>query len=156
ERHNVFPWLTALTTSDDGKVGIRPQLQYATNFLPTLGFSVFYRRLPEPGSEVNALVRAGSTQVWRVELGLLGPRRFGLSLNAFWDHRNDRLFAGIGDPPHDVNPVRSRYRGEIKRVELQWVAPRAGRLSLVFRAGAEGRSYFTTDVRGGPSIAEIY
>ena len=30
ERHQVFPWLHAITTSDDGKVGVRPEIQYAT------------------------------------------------------------------------------------------------------------------------------
>ena len=30
---SVFPWLRAITTSDDGKVGVRPEIQYATGFV---------------------------------------------------------------------------------------------------------------------------
>jgi hypothetical protein len=156
ERYELFPRLTALTTSDDGKVGVRPELQYSTSYLPSLGLGLFYRRLPEPESGATARFRVGSAQIWRVEVGLSGPRRLGLSLGAFWDRRNDRIFAGIGDPPPDVQPVRARYRGDIYRVEALWVAPRMGPLSLVLRTGAEGRGYHPEDVRGGPSIAVAY
>ena len=38
---------------------------------------MFYRRFPDPGSEMNARFRAGSTDVWRVEAGLHGPRLAG-------------------------------------------------------------------------------
>ena len=29
ESHQIFPWLRAVTTSDDGKIGVRPEVQYA-------------------------------------------------------------------------------------------------------------------------------
>ena len=156
ERHGVFPWLEAITTSDDGKVGVRPEIQYATSFIPSIGLGFFYRRLRDPGSAVTALARAGSTDVWHVEAGLHGPARSGLSVTAMWDRRDDRIFAGIGVQPDDDPNVRARYGGDIYKVEAMWVAPRLGPIAVVLRGGAEGRNYHSTDVRGGPSVADAY
>jgi hypothetical protein len=157
ERHSVVPWLTALTTSDDGKVGVRPQLQYATGFIPSIGLGIFYRRLRDPGSEVTARFRVGSTDVWRVEGGLHGPAWLGLSIGAIWDRRDDRIFAGIGVQSVDAPNVKARYGGDIFKVEATWVAPRrTGPFAFQLRAGADGRSYHSNAVRGGPSVALAY
>ena len=157
ERHQIFPWLHANTTSDDGKVGVRPEIQYATGFTPSIGARFFDRRLPG-GSEVTALFRAGSPQVVRGELALHGPHWLGLSLGTLFDRRDDRLFAGIGNPAPGAPPMlESRYRGDIYRAEALWRTPGAGPLSLTLRAGFEGRQYNDTgSVRGGPSIAVVY
>ena len=156
ERRSLMPWMTALTTSDDGKVGVRPQLQYATGFIPSIGLGMFYRRFPDPGSEVTARFRVGSTDVWRVEGGLHGPAWLGLSVGGMWDRRDDRIFAGIGVQPVDAPNVKARYGGDIYKVEATWAAPRARLVSLQLRAGAEGRNYHSNDVRGGPSVADAY
>jgi len=156
ERHNIFPWLRALTTSDDGKVGVRPDIQYSTGFAPTVGFFLFYRRLPVPTSEVTARFKAGSADILRAEVALRGPHWLGLTLGALLDRRNDRLFAGIGNPPPGTPSLESRYRGNIYRAEALWLTPNARYLSLALRAGVEGREYDSTEVRGGPSIAEVY
>ena len=37
ERHKLPQRLRAITTSDDGLVGVRPEFQYASGFLPALG-----------------------------------------------------------------------------------------------------------------------
>jgi hypothetical protein len=73
-----------------------------------------------------------------------------------WDRRDDRIFAGIGVQPVDDPNVRARYGGDIYKVEAMWAAPRAGPVAVVLRSGAEGRNYHSTDVRGGPSVAEAY
>jgi len=156
ERHDLINRLNALTTSDDGKVGVRPDIQYATSFIPSVGLGFFYRRLRDPGSALTALARAGSTDVWHVEGGLRGPARSGLSVSAMWDRRDDRIFAGIGVQPIDDPNVRARYGGDIYKVEAMWVAPRLGPIAVVLRSGAEGRNYHSTDVRGGPSVADAY
>jgi len=156
ERRSLIPWMTALTTSDDGKVGLRPQLQYATGFIPSIGLGMFYRRFPDPGSEVAARFRVGSTDVWRVEGGLHGPAWLGLSVGGMWDRRDDRIFAGIGVQPVDAPNVKARYGGDIYKVEATWAAPRARLVSFQLRAGAEGRNYHSNDVRGGPSVADAY
>jgi len=156
QRHSLIAWMTALTTSDDGKVGVRPELQYATGFIPSIGLGLFYRRLRDPGSAVTARVRAGSTDVWHVEAGLQGPTWLGLSVFGMWDRRDDRIFAGIGVQPIDDPNVKARYGGDIYKVETMWVAPRGGPFVLELRAGAEGRNYHSNDVRGGPSVAVAY
>jgi hypothetical protein len=79
-----------------------------------------------------------------------------LSVTAIWDRRDDRIFAGIGVQPDDDPNVRARYGGDITRVEAMWVAPRLGPIAVVLRGGTEGRSYHSTDVRGGPSVADAY
>jgi hypothetical protein len=157
ERHHVFPWLHAITTSDDGKVGVRPEIQYATGFTPSVGGRIFFRRLPDPTSELTASFRAGSSQIMHGELALRGPQWLGLILGGMWDRRDDRLFAGIGNPaPGAPPPVESRYRGDIYRAEALWLTPGDSPLKLTLRAGVEGRNYGTSDVRGGPSIAVAY
>src|SRR4029078_9185783 len=124
ERHHVFPWLRAITTSDDGKVGIRPEIQYATGFTPAVGAQVFYRRLPDPTSELTARFRAGNAHVMHGELALRGPHWLGLIIGGWFDRRDDRLFAGIGNPaPGEPAPVESRYRGDIYRGEALWYTP---------------------------------
>src|SRR5204863_3118584 len=124
ERHHVFPWLRAITTTDDGKIGLRPEIQYATGFTPSVGARLFNCRFSDPTSEMTASFRAGSAQVLHGELGLRGPRWLGLSLHGLWDRRDDRLFAGIGNPPPGAAaPVESRYRGDIYRAEAAWQTP---------------------------------
>jgi hypothetical protein len=158
ERHGVFPWLRAVTTSDDGKVGVRPEIQYATGFVGTIGGTFFYRRYADPTSEMLARVRFGRTSVFHAEVSARAPRRLGLIVGAFWDRRDDRLFAGVGNVPSGAPPpVQARYRGDIYRAEALWYTPGAtSPLTLILRAGVEAREYDADDVRGGPSIALAY
>jgi len=43
EYHRVIDRLRAFLTSDDGLVGVRPDLQYSSSFLPSGGLRLFYR-----------------------------------------------------------------------------------------------------------------
>jgi len=157
ERHGVFPWLRAITTSDDGKVGVRPEIQYATGFVGTIGAAFFYRRFSDPTSEMIARLKFGRTSVFHAELSARAPRRLGLILGAFWDRRDDRLFAGIGNVPSGAPPpIQARYRGDIYRAEALWYTPGGGPLSLILRTGIEAREYDADDVRNGPSVAIAY
>jgi len=158
ERHGVFPWLRAVTTSDDGKVGVRPEIQYATGFIGTIGAGFFYRRFSDPTSEMIARLKFGRTSIFHVELSARAPRRFGLILGAFLDRRDDRLFAGIGNVPSGAPPpIQARYRGDIYRAEALWYTPGSrGPLSLTLRTGVEAREYDADDVRSGPSVALAY
>src|SRR4051812_42163985 len=36
ESHHVASWMDAILTTDDGRVGVRPELRYASGFLPTV------------------------------------------------------------------------------------------------------------------------
>jgi hypothetical protein len=157
ERHDVLPWLRAVTTSDDGKLGVRPTVQYTTGFVATVGLRVFYRRLPDPLSEASASFKMGTVNVMRGELGLTGTERLGLSFGAFWDRRDDRLFAGIGNPPAGaLPPIEARYRADVYRAEALWSTRRERPLTLNLRAGFEGRDYRAGEVHGGPALAVVY
>jgi hypothetical protein len=80
-----------------------------------------------------------------------------LIVGASWDRRDDRLFAGIGNPqPGGPPQIESRYRGDVTRAEALWYTPWTFPLVLTMRAGFEARQYESTDVRGGPSIADVY
>ena len=54
EHYRLLDWMEAVLTTDDGLVGVRPVLHYSTSFTPTAGARVFFRRLPGPGSEIDA------------------------------------------------------------------------------------------------------
>jgi hypothetical protein len=157
ERHSVVPWLRAVSTSDDGKVGVRPQLQYTTGFVASVGLRVFYKRLPDPISDLSAGFKIGSANVMRGELALSGANRLGLALGFSWDRRDDRLFAGIGSPPAGALPaIEARYRADIYRAEASWHAPGESPVTLELRAGFEGRDYTTGEVHGGPAVTDVY
>ena len=74
EYHHVVDWGRALLTTDDGLVGVRPELQYSTSFLPTGGARFFYRRLPGPGSEIMTRFRTAGPAAMLGQIGLRGPR----------------------------------------------------------------------------------
>jgi hypothetical protein len=159
EFYNVRGWLVAALTSDDGRVGVRPEIYYASSFIPTGGARAFYRRLPDPGSELNARVTAGPG-VLQGELGLRGPDWFGLHTRAVWGRRPDWLFAGIG-PNTDADleaqgEQESRYAAEGWVAELGWSSRAMGPLSLSLSGDFLSRSYSNAEVRGGPSVAEVY
>src|SRR4029079_3521333 len=88
---------------------------------------------------------------------LRGPRGLGRIIGGLFDRRDDRLFAGIGNPaPGEPAPAWSRHGADIYRGEALWYTPGGGPLTLILRAGFEARRYATDEVRGGPSIADAY
>ena len=160
EYHHVVDWGRALLTTDDGLVGVRPELQYSTSFLPTGGARFFYRRLPGPGSEVMARFRTAGPAVMLGQIGVRAPDWLGLSLLATWNLRPDRLFAGVG-PNTDgelaaAGQGRARYGFESLGAELLWSRRLPWRLIARARGGLDHRDYRATDVTGGPSVAELY
>jgi hypothetical protein len=160
EAHHVPNWIEALLTSDDGLVGVRPILHYATGFFPTAGLRFFYRRLPGPGSAVMARAQGAGPTVLLGEVGLVGPTWLGLGLRVLWDRRDDRYFAGIG--PNGLDDLAAsgrgpaRYSSDILLTELRW----SRSLPWHFLAGLHGdvqrRDYRAYGVRGGLSIATVF
>jgi hypothetical protein len=159
EYHRVIDWGRAILTTDDGLIGIRPELQYSTSFLPTGGARFFYRRLPA-GSEVMTRFRTAGPAAMLAQIGLQGPDRWGLSLLATWNRRHDRLFAGIG--PNTEGDLaaggqgRARYASDALGAELLWSRRLPGPFVARARSGFERRDRSATDVRGGSSVAEVY
>ena len=110
EYHRVVDWGRALLTTDDGLIGVRPELQYSTSFLPTGGARFFYRRLPGKGSEIMTRFRTAGPAAMLGQIGVRGPDWLGLSLLATWNRRSDRLFAGVG-PNTDEELALARELG---------------------------------------------
>jgi hypothetical protein len=160
EGHRVPSWMEAVLTSDDGKIGVRPLLMYATSFLPTVGARVFYRRLPGPGSSLDGAVRTAGPSVIMTELSLSGPVTSGLSAYVSWNRRHDRLFAGIGPNSQNdlaaMNQGIARFASDAGRAELRWRRALPRRFGLSLHTDGQKRDYSTEDVLGGPSIAELY
>jgi hypothetical protein len=156
ERHQVLDWTRALLTSDDGLVGVSPEVQYATGFLPSAGARVFYRRLPGPGTELMASFRTAGPAVLVGQLGWRGPDWTGLALVGTWNRRNDRLFAGIGPNTEGelagVGQGSARYASNNLGAGLHWTHRLPARLLVQAHGGVERRDYWATDVNGGPSV----
>jgi hypothetical protein len=160
EHYQVGDWARAIMTTDDGLVGVRPELQYSTSFAPSVGLRFFYRRLPGAGSEVMLRGRTAGPDIVFGQLGLRGADRYGLSLSTIFDRRNDRLFGGTG--PRTVEDLRAagqdvaRYASNNVGVELRWTRRLPLRLVAQAHTDAQRRDYRATDVRGGASVATVY
>jgi hypothetical protein len=160
EYHHVVDWARVLLTTDDGLVGVRPELQYSTSFLPTGGARFFYRRLPGPGSELMTRFRTAGPAAMLGQIGARGPDWLGLTLLATWNLRQDRLFAGVGPNTDEDLAIagqgRARYGSNALGAELLWSRRLPGRLVAQARGGLDRRDYRSSDVVGGPSVAEVF
>jgi len=160
EYHRVIDHARAFLTTDDGLVGVRPELQYSTSFLPSGGLRFFYRRLPGPGSELMTRFRTAGPEVFLGQLGLRGPDALGLSLLATWDRRNDRLFSGIGSRNArqlvDAGQGPARFASDNLGAELRWSRRLPARLVAQAHGDLQRRTYRATNVTGGPSVAQLY
>jgi hypothetical protein len=160
ERNSLLERARAALTTDDRLVGVRPELQYVSGFVPSGGLRLFYRRLPGAGTEAGARFRTGGPDVVLAEVGLRGPTRLGFELRSAWDRRKDRLFAGVGSATRaeleGAGRGVARYGADTYLVEGRWSSPRLGPLSLLLRSDWQGRRYDADDVRGGPSVATLY
>jgi surface antigen Omp85-like protein len=160
EDYHVVSWARAVLTSDDGLVGVRPELQYSTSFVASGGARFFYRRLPGPGSEIMLRARTGGSSIMLGEVGLRGPDRSGLSLLATFDRRNDRLFAGVG-PRTDADlaaagEASARYASDNYGAGLRWSRRLLLHLVPEAHADLQRRDYLSSGVTGGPSVADVF
>jgi hypothetical protein len=160
ESHHFPGWYTAVLTSDDGKIGVRPVLHYTTSFLPSGGLRAFYRRFSDPGAGLAATFQTAGPAVLVGEVDLTGPAWSGLNARAVFNRRDDRLFAGIGANTEADLAARgqglARFGSDILLAELRW----SRRVPWRFVAGAhtdlQRRDYRAGEVRGGPSIAALF
>jgi hypothetical protein len=160
ESHHVQNWLVALLTTDDGKVGVRPILKYATGFLPTFGLRVFYDRLPGEGSGVSASFQTAGPSVLVGEIDAAAPRWTGLTFRAIANHRDDRYFAGVG--PLSMADLAAegwspaRFGSDIFLGEARWTRQLPAHFQLSLHGDAQERNYWADTVRGGPSVADVF
>jgi hypothetical protein len=160
ESRHVVDWARAVLTTDDGLIGVRPELQYSTSFAPSGGLRLFYRRLPGPGSEVMLRGRTAGPAIVLGQIGVRGPDWIGLSLVATYDRRNDRLFAGIG-PRTDADLAAAgqgpaRYASDNLGAELRWSRRVPLRLVAQAHGDAQRRDYRADDVTGGAPVSEVF
>jgi hypothetical protein len=160
EYHHAIDWVRAALTTDDGLVGVRPEVQYSTSFAPTAGLRFFDRRLPGAGSELMLRARSGGPDILLGEVGARASDRVGLSLLARFDRRNDRLFAGSG-PRSDAElaaagRMPARYGSDNLAAELRWTRRLPLRLVASGFGDVQRRDYQATDVRNGPPVTAMF
>lgn len=160
EAHQVGNWLQAWLTSDDGKIGVRPTLTYATGFLPTAGLRVFDNRFPGEGAGLGASFQTAGPSVLMGELTARGPTSTGVSFRGIANRRDDRLFAGIGALGASglaaMGWSTSRFASDIFSAELRWSKVVPAHFRLGAHSDLQRRDYQADGVRGGTSIAEVF
>ena len=159
ESNHVAEWARAILTTDDGQVGVRPELQYSTSFLPTGGLRLFYRRLPGEGSEIMVRGRTGGPSVWLGQVGAAVPR-LGLALLTTYDRRNDRLYAGVGPQTNEdlvaTGQAEARYASDNVGAELRWARRLPWHLVALAHSDVQRRDYRATGVKGHVSVSDVY
>jgi hypothetical protein len=160
EAHHVGNWLQAWLTSDDGKIGVRPMLTYATGFLPTAGLRFFDNRLPGEGTGFGASFQTAGPAVLMGELTASGPAATGLSFRGIANRRDDRLFAGIGAlGASDLAAMgwsTARFASDIFSAELRWSKVLPAHFGVLAHGDVQRRDYRADGVRSGPSIADVF
>jgi hypothetical protein len=151
ESYRLLDWAEAILTTDDGRLGVRPEFHYSSGFLPTVGARLFHRR---PAGEAVGRFHTLGGDTFLGELDLQGPSWLGLGAGARWDRRADRLYAGLGAIPEQELQARDqglgRYRSDVQAARLDW--SRALGAEVQVNAGADlvRRRFSDTDVRGTP------
>jgi hypothetical protein len=160
EHYQLLDRMTALLTTDDGLVGVRPVIHYSTSFIPSGGLRFFYDRLPGAGSEIAGQLQTGGPRVLFGELDLRAPRRLGLVLSATWNRRDDRLFAGVG--PHTTSDLEAmgqgiaRFGSDNFGAALRWSRPLPKSLVAYAHGDVQRRDYTAANVNGGPPVTDLY
>jgi hypothetical protein len=159
EKHRIPGWYKSLLTSDDGLVGVRPELNISTGLLPTIGAHLFYRRLPDDAAITATAVTAGPPVFFGM-LTVAAPAWLGLAATASYEHRTDRLFAGIGPNSESTLAARgqavSRYGGNVARGDLGWVRELPRHFKIIAHSGILRSDYESDNVRSGPSVATTF
>jgi len=159
ERHRLPGWYKSLLTSDDGLVGIRPDLNISTGLLPTIGAHFFYRRLPDE-AEITARAVTAGPPVFFGMLEVASPAWLGLAATASYEHRTDRLFAGVGPNSESELAARgqavSRYGGNVARGDLGWFRELPRHFRILAHGGILRSDYESDSVRSGPSVATTF
>jgi outer membrane protein assembly factor BamA len=102
EKYHVSKVVYRMFTSEDGKIGVRPQFSYIASFSPVFGVSVFDRKLFGPDTYFGGHLEFGlnTYNLWSVSLSarpLPGTLASQLQLTTSFVRRDDQLFTGIGN-----------------------------------------------------------
>lgn len=161
QRHHIGQHIHDLTTSADGKIGVRPELHWSTSFQPSFGARYFdFRSL---GYETSLIALGlGGPDVAHGEL-LVRPTPFStpvqLTVGAVYDHRADRLFAGLDNtvPVATGQLGPSRYESDMLDTEALVGVRVAAPLVLSFGGSFGWRKFGDGQpLNGDPKISDAY
>lgn len=159
EHYRLLDWMQALLTTDDGLVGVRPVVNYATGFVPSVGARLFYRRLPGH-HEISAHFETAGASVLLGRLHFRTLERMGFFFDATWNKRQDRLFAGTGaNSAANLTAAGQglgRYGSNALGADARWSHRLPARLVVLLHADVQRRIYQDTTVTGGPPVATLY
>ena len=161
QRHHIGQHIRDLTTSADGKIGVRPELHWSTSFQPSFGARYFDFRSLGYETSLIALGLAGP-DIGHGEL-LVRPTPFSapvqLTLGAVYDHRDDRLFAGVDNfvPFGMFQLGPSRYESDMLDTDAL-VGFRVAPPLVLSVGGSFGWRKFADGepLNGDPKITDVY
>lgn len=121
EHHNLQTWAKDALTTQDGTIGVRPVLDFATGYRPAFGLTFFDEKLLGPKTDFR-LTLAGDFEDVIAAAVQLRPthedRAVEYRLGASFKRRNDFLFSGIGMAEARSNP-NTRYGADLLDVTNQ-------------------------------------
>jgi hypothetical protein len=149
ESYRVLDWMKAILTSDDGRLGVRPELHYTSGFMPTAGARAFYR---PPGAALTTRLLTAGPSTFRGELAVRGPDWLGLEARVSWNRRPDRLYAGLGARRDGdlaaAGQGLGRYAADALSAEADWARELVPALQLDLAGDLVRRRFSTDGVRG--------
>jgi hypothetical protein len=160
ESYRLYDWMKAILTSDDGRIGVRPELSYSTDFLITGGARLFFQPAGGAGSKLVARAHTGGPSAYLGELSVQGPTALGLRARASWNRRHDRLFGGIG--PASLEQLQAggrglaRYASDNTQAELAWSRALPWQFTGTLTGDLQRRDYGGDGVRGGVSVVDRF
>ena len=160
ESYQLFEWATAILTSDDGRIGLRPELHYRSGFLPTAGARFFYHPQAAPQATFITSAHTAGADAYTASTSLFTGPPWGMGLRLSAGGRRDHLFAGIGPSTQSTLETQGRglgrYAAQGFAGELTATRPVGGLLTVDLVGRLERRDYGADRVRGGTSIAQFY
>jgi hypothetical protein len=156
ERRHIAERVVGAITSEDGKVGVRPVIDYVAGYRPSFGISYFNERLPlDSRVTVSSAIGDLSTLQQNVHVTIpVWERRGAIDIDANYRRRNDELYAGLG--MHRVLPEARYAVDQVDGSALLSLSPiQKLRVELGvaygYRHFADGQPY-----SGDSSIADVY
>jgi hypothetical protein len=156
ERRHVAERVIGAVTTDDGKIGVRPVIDYVAGYRPSFGLLFFDERLPRD-ARVTMSAAIGDQHTMQQTVHATVPvleSRGTLDIDGGYRRRNDELYAGLGmhrllpEVRYAVDQVDASASLSLRVVERM-------HLELGFAYGyrhfADGESY-----SGDPAIGDVY
>jgi hypothetical protein len=159
ERHNLQTWVKDALTSQDGTIGVRPVLEFATGYRPAFGLTFFDEKLLGPATDFRLTLAGDFSEVITARMQLQPThehRAVEYLFDARFSRRADFLFTGIGMAAARSHPD-SRYGADLLDLtnQVDLLAAAHVRFGL---DGDFGLRRFRDGLPNGsdPSITEVY